>query len=288
MKGESGYDKSIDVWSVGCLAGTLVTNQLLFDGERSRHIQEPPGGDEVSEPSAFDLTFLDTSSEWQAASRQCKSFIRGCVALDASQRMTVGQALQHSWIAHPSFAQAMQAEYARAIADWSPRPNATDLIEYVKDSSSKANALAPAYGARLHQEVRSHHFPSQIPVFTSQFKSFGFTARSERQNHTPLSPIKDSVPEVSKDPKGTLDPADTTAVIGTDRLHHSKKRLIDDGMSNMSIQDFAPPQTYPASEITQQPSSEQNSWNIRLTESMYPKEQSRMRHDPFLHKRTRI
>lgn len=279
------------MWSVGCLAGTLVTNQLLFDRDRSHDTERPQSGDGISEPNAFDLTFLDTSSEWQATSRQCKSFIKACVSVDVSQRLTVAQALRHPWIAHPGFAQAMQAEYARAVADWSPRSNvskATDIVEYAKDPSPNVKALVPAYGARLHEEVRSHHFPSQMPIFPSQFKPLSFAAYTERHSHTPLSPIDEMAPKPQKVLKGNLDLANQRLSGSAFQSTASKKRPADDGISNLSIQDFAPPQTYQASQIAQDPPEEQSSWNIRLAESMYPEEPSGKGHNPFLHKRPRM
>lgn len=158
---KSGYNEAVDVWSVGCLAGTLLTNAFLFPRDQSARSHSSVPDDNADLTVAFNLKFLDTSEDWQGASRKSKSFIRGCAMVDDSQRLTVAQALQHPWVAHPSFAAAMHAEYGRAIADWTPRTNPKDVIEYLKPALPTVGALESRYEARLHKEIRSHHFRLQ-------------------------------------------------------------------------------------------------------------------------------
>lgn len=261
----------VDIWSVGCLAGTLITNTFLFAPERSVHSQEPVN-DITQDPDAFNLSFLDTSREWKGASDRCKSFIRGCATLDESQRMSVAQALQHPWVAHPGFAAAMHAEYARATADWKPRANAQDLIEYVKNPEHEIKTPAPGYDARLHEEVRSHYFTSQMPILPSNIGSFDFATHNGNQSQAPLSPIDDvtcakaaplnarSNPAFSRD---NLDLMTSTAM---------KRTAVEDNLSYLSIQDYAPPKSYPVPEAGGKISEEQSLWDQRLAQSIYQEE----------------
>lgn len=251
---QPGYNETVDLWSIGCLAGTLITNSFLFPPERSVHSQETIDND-TQHQDAFDLSFLDTSAEWKSVSDKCKSFIRGCVMLDETHRMSVSQALEHSWVAHPGFAAAMQAEYARAVADWKPRANTQDLIEYVKDPVRATKAPEPGYEARLHQEVRSHYFAPETSPLPSNTESFDFSAYTARE---PLSPIDDcSRQTASRGNHGLPNATDT------------KRSVVEDNMSYLSIQDYAPPSSYPAIGASEQCSQEQFQWDQRLATSIY-------------------
>lgn len=234
---KSSYNEAVDVWSVGCLAGTLLTNAFLFPRDRSAHSHSSGPDDDADLTVAFNLKFLDTSEDWQGASRKSKSFIRGCAMVDDSQRLTVAQALQHPWVAHPSFAAAMHAEYARAIADWTPRANPTDLIEYLRPPLPTTDALDNGYEARLHEEVRSHHFPSPTAPVPSQFRAFNASVRPTALDRMRLSPI-DNQNKQSHRPASSLGTAASDAE--TDQLASSKtdKRHEDEEMSYASIQDF--------------------------------------------------
>lgn len=264
---KSGYNEAVDVWSVGCLAGTLLTNAFLFPRDRSAHSHSSGPDDDADLTVAFNLKFLDTSEDWQGASRKSKSFIRGCAMVDDSQRLTVAQALQHPWVAHPSFAAAMHAEYARAIADWTPRANPTDFIEYLRPPLPTTDALDNGYEARLHEEVRSHHFPSPTAPVPSQLRAFNASVRPSALDRVRLSPI-DNQNKQSHRPASSLGNAASAAE--THQLASSKtdKRHEDEDMSYASIQDFAPPILYSKSATDTQHGLMPDGWDTQLAQSM--------------------
>jgi serine/threonine protein kinase len=265
---KSGYNEAVDVWSVGCLAGTLLTNAFLFPRDRSAR-SHSSGPDDVAADLtvAFNLKFLDTSEDWQGASRKCKSFIRGCAMVDDSQRLTVAQALQHPWVAHPSFAAAMHAEYARAIADWTPRSNSKDVIEYLKAPLPTKEALETAYDARLHEEVRSHHFPSSTAPVPSQFRTFNFSVRSSARQEVRLSPIESQHTRLHR-PTSSLGIAASGAEASQLTNAVTNKRHEDEEMSYASIQDYAPPIVYQKSAMDTQGGLKQSAWGAQLAQSM--------------------
>lgn len=264
---KSGYNEAVDVWSVGCLAGTLLTNAFLFPRDRSARSRSSGPDDTADLTVAFNLQFLDTSEDWQGASRKCKSFIRGCTMVDDSQRLTVAQALQHPWVAHPSFAAAMRAEHARAIADWTPRTNSTDVIEYLKPPLPTKEALKTAYEARLHEEVRSHHFPSPTAPVPSQFRAFNASVRPSVVDQVRLSPIESQSTRPHR-PASSLDI--TASDAETSRLANTKTktRHEDEEMSYASIQDYAPPIVYTKSAMDTQDGLAQSAWGTQLAQSM--------------------
>jgi serine/threonine protein kinase len=258
---KSGYNEAVDVWSVGCLAGTLLTNAFLFPRDRSARSHSSGPDDAADLKVAFDLKFLDTSKDWQGASRKSKSFIRGCAMVDDSQRLTVAQALQHPWVAHPSFAAAMHAEYARAIADWTPRANPKDVIEYLKPALPTTEALEKGYEARLHEEVRSRHFPSPTAPVPSQFRTFNASVRAPALDRVRLSPI-DSQDTPSHRPASSLGITASDAKTSRPANAKANKRHEDEEMSYASIQDYAPPT------MDTQDGLMHSGWGTQLAQSM--------------------
>jgi len=264
---KSGYNEAVDVWSVGCLAGTLLTNAFLFPRDRSTRSHSSGPDDNSDLTVAFNLKFLDTSEDWQGASRKSKSFIRGCAMVDDSQRLTVAQALQHPWVAHPGFAAAMHAEYARAIADWTPRANPTDFIEYLRPPLPTTDALEDRYEARLHEEVRSHHFPSPTAPVPSQFRTFNASVRPSALDRVRLSPIEsqNTRPHTAA---SSLDTAASDAKTSQLANTTTNIRYEDEGMSYASIQDFAPPILYSKSVMDTQNGLMSGGWDTQLAQSM--------------------
>lgn len=51
--GHSGYNEAVDVWSIGCLAGTLLTNAFLFPRERSSRAEDTDNGESSDLSVAF-------------------------------------------------------------------------------------------------------------------------------------------------------------------------------------------------------------------------------------------
>ena len=263
-RGQSGYNEAVDVWSIGCLAGSLLTNSFLFPREGTNHSRRSYNSENADLSRAFNLEFLDTSKEWQRMSRKCKSFIRGCAIVDDSQRLTVSAALEHPWVAHPGFVEAMHAEYARATADWVPRANTNDLIEFVKDPLPVAKTPETGYEARLHDEVRSHHFPSQMPPMPSQLGTFDASIHTGASLQARLSPINSSSRALPK--KATTHTSLTTSDDDPGRLGfgHSSKPRGEDEMSYLSIQDYAPPIIYPAATSREKTPPYQSPWDMQL------------------------
>jgi hypothetical protein len=187
--------------------------------------------------------------------------------VDDSQRLTVAQALQHPWVAHPSFAAAMQAEYARAIADWTPRSNSKDVIEYLKPPLPTREALETAYEARLHEEVRSHHFPSPPAPVPSQFRTFNASVRASARQEVRLSPIESQTTRLHR-PASSLGVAAFDAETKQMANAGTTKRDENEEMSYASIQVYAPPIVYQKSAMDTQGALTQSAWGAQLAQSM--------------------
>ncbi|KAK5166176.1 uncharacterized protein LTR77_008437 [Saxophila tyrrhenica] len=159
---DKGYSKAIDIWSVGCIAAVLLTGEMLC-------LDQPNAMDEDLDYSqlsqAIDLDVLDTATWWQSVGRKPKSFVRGCAAVDETQRLTAKQALLHEWFTNRHYADELEAAYQRAIADWKPRQGSGNVIEYIDTDVKTTKKRTTA------ASTKSHHFavPAQQPAKPSLF-----------------------------------------------------------------------------------------------------------------------
>ncbi|KAK3074425.1 hypothetical protein LTR53_003156 [Teratosphaeriaceae sp. CCFEE 6253] len=143
-----GYSKAIDVWSVGCVAGILLTAQPM-------PFETPTAANAQARGSArpWDLTFMDTSEFWRAVEATAKSFIRGCLDVDEDARLTADQALNHEWFTNKHYATDLEAAYQRSIQDWRPRATEGNLVEFIDTSDL-------TYDTKHPSATTSHHFPA--------------------------------------------------------------------------------------------------------------------------------
>lgn len=148
----SGYSKSIDIWSIGCVSVMLLTNQLIFPDGR-----ELASGLTTLSQFSTHLQVLDSNDEiWAKVGRRAKAFLRGCLTTKEDDRLTASEGLCHPWLAHPRYREEIDAAYQRAIEGWRPRQHDADLIE-VLDTSD----------ILVEREVRSRHFAPQDELHAS-------------------------------------------------------------------------------------------------------------------------
>ncbi|KAK0936146.1 hypothetical protein LTR29_012244 [Friedmanniomyces endolithicus] len=154
-KHREGYGKAIDLWSVGCVAGLVLTGELLplHDDGRST----APSQAQAS-TARWDLSFIDTAAAWQDVSRKAKAFVRGCLNIDEDERLNAEQALQHRWFTHKHYAAELEAAYRRAIQGWKPRTVKGSLVEFI-DTSDIIVSDPP--DTRNAEETKSRHFQTE-------------------------------------------------------------------------------------------------------------------------------
>lgn len=140
-----GYSKAVDMWSVGTIVSTLLTQDFLIPGEDMLDCSQS----NLSQYKKY-LDVLDNGAEWQSFSAAVKSFIRGCLAIDENIRITAQQGLAHEWFTRKCYRAEFDAAYNRAIQSWRPRELDDELVEVLKID-------------HLHKpaEVCSHHFAAK-------------------------------------------------------------------------------------------------------------------------------
>jgi pheromone a factor receptor len=143
---EKGYTKAIDIWSIGCVAGVLLTGNEPFSGARS--ITDRRSSYEATRAAAArrDLTWLYSSPRWEIVSIKCKSFVRGLLNLDEKDRFTASQALSHVWYSYDRF--VCDALYEIAIMSCKIRNPLPNLVEKI---------TIPRKTQKLAKQVRLHN-----------------------------------------------------------------------------------------------------------------------------------
>jgi len=84
----SGYDKEVDLWSVGVITYLLLCGFPPFYGESLPEVFEQIMKAEYDFPEPY----------WTDISKEAKDLIGKLLVVDAKKRLTATQALQHPWI----------------------------------------------------------------------------------------------------------------------------------------------------------------------------------------------
>jgi len=84
----TGYDKEVDLWSVGVITYLLLCGFPPFYGESLPEVFEQIMKAEFDFPDPY----------WTEISKDAKDFISKLLVVDSKKRLTATQSLQHSWI----------------------------------------------------------------------------------------------------------------------------------------------------------------------------------------------
>lgn len=132
------------------------------------------------------LRVFEVDSKWTHIGHRAKSFIKGCLTTDGSQRLTAEQCLALPWFQHPYYKAEFDAAYKHTISDWSPRYQEDDIIE-VMDTSDLGHLEQDSDD----EDITSRHFqpaPIQPPHQTSKAGIDGMIARF-RPHDLHVSPV---------------------------------------------------------------------------------------------------
>ncbi|KAH8702390.1 kinase-like domain-containing protein [Talaromyces proteolyticus] len=115
-----GYTKSVDLWSVGCIAVVLLIGAPPFPFSSSGLI-------EGSEPGDMNGVFNNT--RWNEASALAQNFVLSLLVLDEKKRLTTKEALRHYWFENMEYKSRLEVEYQAAIRNWSPRCKSSLIVK---------------------------------------------------------------------------------------------------------------------------------------------------------------
>jgi len=89
---KSGHGKPVDVWAIGVITYFLLCGYTPFD--RDSNLEE------MQAILVADYSFTPMEY-WRGVSLTARQFIKRCLTIDPTQRMTAHEALSHPWIAGP-------------------------------------------------------------------------------------------------------------------------------------------------------------------------------------------
>lgn len=89
---KSGHGKPVDVWAIGVITYFLLCGYTPFD--RDSNLEE------MQAILVADYSFTPIEY-WRGVSMSARQFIKRCLTIDPTKRMTAHEALTHEWIAGP-------------------------------------------------------------------------------------------------------------------------------------------------------------------------------------------
>ena len=127
----SGYTRSVDLWSLGCVTVVLLTGGYPFF---------EPGSSEYSESLArtCNLEGLENSEVWQDIGDRPKAFVKRLLILDEQVRMTATESLTHEWFTNDIHRTDFEELYQRAVRHWRPRVPKEPIIELINAENLKS------------------------------------------------------------------------------------------------------------------------------------------------------
>jgi len=86
---KTGHSKPVDIWALGVITYFLLCGYTPFDRDSNvEEMQAIMAGDYSFEPPEY----------WEDVSEKAKEFIKGCLTVDPSQRLTAKQCVSHPWL----------------------------------------------------------------------------------------------------------------------------------------------------------------------------------------------
>lgn len=152
-----GYTKAVDLWSLGCVTAVLLTGESPF--------RDPALNQPVQFPKSNDFEKLEGSMEWHSIGPRARDFVHQLLLIDEGKRMTVRQALRHSWFTNRVHKREFEALYRRSTKDWKPRVHQGPLIV---DLCSLIPTRKPVHVSAVNiQKNKESELPSQ-PIELSE------------------------------------------------------------------------------------------------------------------------
>ncbi|KAI4793462.1 Ca/Cm-dependent protein kinase B [Aureobasidium sp. EXF-8845] len=90
---KSGHGKPVDVWAIGVITYFILCGYTPFDRDSSL--------EEMQAILVADYSFTPPEC-WCGVSLSARAFVKRCLTIDPTKRMTSHEALSHEWIASPA------------------------------------------------------------------------------------------------------------------------------------------------------------------------------------------
>lgn len=126
-----GYTMAVDMWSVGCVTSALLAGKSYFVNTQDSEYRHNSSAAIIKAAAECDLDRLDSSSAWLGVEQQTKDFLKRLLVLDEKTRLTVKQALEHSWFTEGSKRLFLEQTYTRIVEGWKRWSPGWDFVEHL-------------------------------------------------------------------------------------------------------------------------------------------------------------
>ncbi|KAI9779602.1 MAG: hypothetical protein M1839_007267 [Geoglossum umbratile] len=147
---KTGHGKPVDVWAIGVITYFLLCGYTPFD--RDSNLEEMQAilvADYKFEPVEY----------WRGVSENARDFVRECLTIDPTQRMTAHQALQH-----PFLVEDVGTKEADLLPTVKKNFNARRTLHAAIDTIRAINKLRDGPGQRAMDGAMSTDPPTQTPA----------------------------------------------------------------------------------------------------------------------------
>lgn len=142
------------MFSVGAIAAMLLT------GEPLDHARNGLPSLDIADPE-----------QWAVVGKRARRFIQQLLVLDEDHRLTVEQALEHSWFTNKHHTAEFEALYDRSIKDWQPRHVPAEVVEIPAESQNESAIRSKWFKAAPQQERNVFKLPGRITSVASEVVS---------------------------------------------------------------------------------------------------------------------
>jgi len=134
---KKGHGKPVDMWAIGVITYFLLSGYTPFDRESNiEEIQAICTANYSFEPVEY----------WQNVSETARDFIRRCLTIDPTQRLTTAQALSHPWL---------RSDLQHGVPDPTSPSEMKDLLPGIRRGFNAKSAWKKAFGAVRFQNIIS-------------------------------------------------------------------------------------------------------------------------------------
>jgi serine/threonine protein kinase len=105
-----GYTKAADLYSLGVLAASLLTGDLMIPREELAILSQVEIADRL-----IGIEDDWARRQWKDMPPRALNFVRKLLKIDSEQRMTAAEAVEHSWFTRPASEAAALAEGIKRI-----------------------------------------------------------------------------------------------------------------------------------------------------------------------------
>ncbi|KAG9640460.1 calcium/calmodulin dependent protein kinase-like protein, partial [Aureobasidium melanogenum] len=167
---KSGHGKPVDVWAIGVITYFLLCGYTPFD--RDSNLEE------MQAILVADYSFTPLEY-WRGVSLSARAFIKRCLTIDPTKRMTAHEALSHDWIAGP----AQERGNEDLLPTVKKNFNARRTLHKAIDTVRAINQLRAGGGMGMMDGAQSHR-PERFDTAAPKDKDGDVDMDSKPKNQT--------------------------------------------------------------------------------------------------------